>query len=250
MGSKSEDSSSVMLLTPTTQDVICIDDSTNDFGEIDTMDMLANIQKTESESIENLRQIESKNIVKKQQKELCGEHFFLKPAACIKKEKKSQANLEVQKIEDRLLHRTAFNLNTNKNQSFGITSKNAIEEKIHEQEEQVEDNDDDDAMPKPFVVKQEPKDYSHIPKKLTFKERFNIECDNCEKLYRLLGPNLSDREFELHLNKCSFHNQPDMPQNTPEGFWNPLMLTFDENDPRNEVLIDNRFKDNKHQFKK
>lgn len=50
----------------------------------------------------------------------------------------------------------------------------------------------------------------------------------------------------MHLDKCKRHNNPEvMRQNTPEGYWNPFILSFQPDDPRNEVLIDNRFKDNK-----
>lgn len=44
---------------------------------------------------------------------------------------------------------------------------------------QDDEDDDEDFMPKPFVIKQEPNDCN---KKLSIKERFNIECVECEKV--------------------------------------------------------------------
>lgn len=61
--SKSGDSSSVVLLTPATQDIIFLDDTDNDFSDIDTMDLLADIRKHETAYMQNLKKYESKKYV-------------------------------------------------------------------------------------------------------------------------------------------------------------------------------------------
>ncbi|XP_075161507.1 CTBP-interacting protein [Haematobia irritans] len=254
--SSNKNSSSVVLLTPATQDIIFIDESTNDFGDIDTMDLLADVREHETEYMANLKKIESKNIEKRKRQDVKSiknddDKGFLKPAAFIKKEKSTQEILDGKRNGDeRVVDMDTANINKHENIPINSTTekkKDLIKNYLDDEDE----DEDEDAMPKPFVVKKETDDYQHTSKTLTVKERFGIDCDNCEKLLRLLGPHITNREFEMHLNKCNFHNQPDfMRQNTPEGFWNPLMLTFDENDPRNEVLIDTRFKDNKLQLGK
>lgn len=65
--------------------------------------------------------------------------------------------------------------------------------------------EDDDAMPKPFVIKQEPEEKSER----TQKQK----------------------------------KQPIKRPKTPEGFWNPHIVSFASDDIRKQVLIDYRFKD-------
>lgn len=60
MSGKSGDSSSVVILTPATQDIIFLDDTSNEFSDINTMDLLADIQKHETEYMANLKKYETK----------------------------------------------------------------------------------------------------------------------------------------------------------------------------------------------
>jgi len=76
---------------------------------------------------------------------------------------------------------------------------------------------------------------------------FLISISNFIKLYPLIplqfinfmGSNLTDEKIEDYLSKCK---HVDARSSTPPGFWNPLMVSFAEGDPRNEVLIDTRFR--------
>ncbi|XP_005188935.4 J domain-containing protein DDB_G0295729 [Musca domestica] len=245
MSGKSGDSSSVVILTPATQDIIFLDDTSNEFSDINTMDLLADIQKHETEYMENLKKYETKSIEKQLKQDTkqpakskeATKHNFIKPAALIKKEKQSQMLEETQK-------KTVIE-NENLQASTSSSKKSTFQNPLLSNDDTSED-EDEDAMPKPIIVKQEPCDMVVTHKKLNLKERFNIDCEECEKHLRFLPPTLSDREIEMHLNNCKFHNRLDfMRQNTPENFWNPLILSFEANDPRNEVLIDTRFKNKK-----
>jgi len=55
-----------------------------------------------------------------------------------------------------------------------------------------------------------------------------------------MGSNLTDEKIKDYLAKC---RHEDARSSTPPGFWNPHMVSFAEGDPRNEVLIDTRFWD-------
>ncbi|XP_073842556.1 CTBP-interacting protein [Musca autumnalis] len=243
-GCKSGDSSSVVILTPATQDIIFLDDTAAEFGDdINTLDLLADVQKRETEYLENLRRYESKSIEKQLKQEAKQstkppkeekKHNFIKPVALIKKEKHSE-NLD--ETKDKSCLANDIQASTSSSSSKKPKFQNPLLD-----DEPSEEDEEEDVMPKPIIVKTEPLD----KRKLSLKERFNIDCEECEKLLRLLPPTLSDREIEMHLDKCKYHNRLDyMRQNTPDNFWNPFILSFDENDPRNEILIDTRFKDKK-----
>lgn len=55
-----------------------------------------------------------------------------------------------------------------------------------------------------------------------------------------MGSNLTEEKIKDYLNNC---RHVDARSSTPPGFWNPHMVSFAEDDPRNEVLIDNRFRE-------
>lgn len=88
----------------------------------------------------------------------------------IKQEKLSQNLMEeIEKVKKIMPTNSCSNsINTKKPQNPLFSTEN-----------QDEETDDEDAMPKPFVIKQEPPD---INKRLSIKERFNIECAECEKV--------------------------------------------------------------------
>ena len=86
----------------------------------------------------------------------------------IKQEKVSQSLMEEIGKVKKIMPTNSSSINTKKPQNPLFSSEN-----------QDDETDDDDAMPKPFVIKQEPPD---INKKLSIKERFNIECAECEKV--------------------------------------------------------------------
>ncbi|TMW50502.1 hypothetical protein DOY81_004430 [Sarcophaga bullata] len=229
--------SSVVILTPGTQDIIFVDDSCNEDGDIDTMDLMADVMKKDNtEMLENLKKYESKIINKQQHNKL---ETFQKPMAnpeClhnIKQEKITQNLMEEIEKVNKIVPTNSSNkpINTEKPQNPLFSSEN-----------QNDETDDEDAMPKPFVIKQEPPD---INKKLSIKERFNIECAECEKLINFLDNRLTDEQIQQHLDKCKHHNAENLRQNTPDGFWNPFILSFQADDPRNEELVDTHLKDRK-----
>lgn len=61
------------------------------------------------------------------------------------------------------------------------------------------EDEDEDAMPKPIIVKQEPCDMVVTHKKLSLKERFNIDCEECEKVFNFFYIN----SFPFCLNNFS-----------------------------------------------
>lgn len=57
-----------------------------------------------------------------------------------------------------------------------------------------------------------------------------------------MGSNMSLSEIEAHLRRCTRHRtaKDDIPT-TPPNYWNPLMPSFSENDPRNKTLLEDPF---------
>ncbi|XP_019845263.2 uncharacterized protein LOC105224729 [Bactrocera dorsalis] len=84
---------------------------------------------------------------------------------------------------------------------------------------------------------------SQLPEaKFSIKERFNVDCDECQKYIDFMGSNMSLAEIETHLRRCTRHRtaKDDIPT-TPPNYWNPLMPSFSENDPRNKTLLEDPF---------
>ncbi|XP_053953361.1 uncharacterized protein LOC128860120 [Anastrepha ludens] len=74
--------------------------------------------------------------------------------------------------------------------------------------------------------------------KISIKECFNIDCDECQKYIDFMGSNMSLAEIESHLRRCTRHRTSnDCIPVTPPDYWNPLMPSFSENDPRNKTLL-------------
>lgn len=84
---------------------------------------------------------------------------------------------------------------------------------------------------------------SKLPEaKFSIKERFNIDCDECQKYIDFMGSNMSLSEIETHLRRCTRHRTAkDHIPTTPPNYWNPLMPSFPENDPRNKTLLEDPF---------
>uniref|UniRef100_W8BGK6 DNA endonuclease RBBP8 n=1 Tax=Ceratitis capitata TaxID=7213 RepID=W8BGK6_CERCA len=75
--------------------------------------------------------------------------------------------------------------------------------------------------------------------KISIKECFNIDCDDCQKYIDFMGSNMSIAEIEAHLHRCTRHRAPkDCIPVTPPDYWNPLMPSFSESDPRNKTLLE------------
>ncbi|KPU78362.1 uncharacterized protein Dana_GF10340, isoform B [Drosophila ananassae] len=209
-----ESSDSVVLLTPATQDIIFLNDTTEDINKMGTMDMLAEIMKEDDDACSNaLRQFEKKMI--DQQKQV--ENNPPKPlkasipkANVIKEEPVSQMESDL-----------------------GNESTKMPEdiEKYMLDIENEDSKESEEEFPQPIVIKEE---------NLSFKDRYNIDCEECEKFINFMGPNLTDEKIKSYLRNCKHIGDGNA---SPPGFWNPHMVSFAENDPRNEVLIDTRFRD-------
>ncbi|KAH8361504.1 hypothetical protein KR084_006188 [Drosophila pseudotakahashii] len=205
-------SDSVVLLTPGTQEIIFVNDTPEEVSKLGTMDVLAEIMKDDDDACSNaLRQFEKKMI--DQQK-----HIQPNPP---KAETAIPINRAV-KVEPVSQPETDVG-----NESTKLSQD--MEKYLMEEEDS---KDSEEEFPRPLLVKKEPE--------LTVKERFNIECVECEKFINFMGSNLTDEKIEDYLSKCKHE---DARSSTPPGFWNPLMVSFAEGDPRNEVLIDTRFRD-------
>lgn len=64
-----------------------------------------------------------------------------------------------------------------------------------------------------------------------------------------MGSNLNDEKIRIYLDNCRHRDDRELDNNTPDGFWNPHMVSFDEADPRNEVIVDRRFVDQRKKWK-
>ncbi|XP_052848726.1 uncharacterized protein LOC128260067 isoform X2 [Drosophila gunungcola] len=205
---------SVVILTPATQDIIFVNDTPEEVTKMGTMDVLAEIMKDDDDACSNaLRQFEMKMI--DQQKNI--QSIPKKVEAAISITKAVKAEPESQPEAD------VGNESTKMSQD--------IEKYLMEIKEE-DSKDLEEEFPRPLLVKIEPE--------LTVKERFNIECGECEKFINFMGSNLTDEKIEDYLANC---RHIDARSSTPPGFWNPHMVSFAEDDPRNEVLIDTRFRD-------
>ncbi|XP_017080961.1 uncharacterized protein LOC108114465 isoform X1 [Drosophila eugracilis] len=207
-------SDSVVILTPATQDIIFVNDTIEEINKLGTMDVLAEIMKDDDEDCSSaLKQFEKDMI--DQQKRLLPNHAkaekTIPVAKAVKTEPVSQPEIDV------------GNESTKLSQDIEKYLMEIKEEESKELEEE---------FPRPLLVKKEPE--------LSVKERFNIECVECEKFINFMGTNLTDEKIEKYLANCK---HVDAISNTPPGFWNPHMVSFAEDDPRNEVLIDTRFRD-------
>lgn len=103
------------------------------------------------------------------------EDNFIKPVSCIKKEKHSQKVPEVKSHKNE----SEMPSTSSKKQNYANPLLASEPEQYEEEEEE------EDIMPKPFIIKQE-QEIVENTKKFTIKERFNIDCDECEKVNDIL----------------------------------------------------------------
>uniref|UniRef100_A0A1A9V550 Uncharacterized protein n=1 Tax=Glossina austeni TaxID=7395 RepID=A0A1A9V550_GLOAU len=211
---KPDDTCSVIMLTPAMQEVIFIDDESTDLAA-DTLGILADLQQNATNRLTHLSECENKNTQKYQNREKAT--FISKKKEIIKFSQDNQILSEEENVPTNPLYYDE------------------------------DDEEDDDFMPRPIMIKKEPdEDLSY--NKPGLKELNSVDCKACKQHLRACGDRLTNQEIKRYLSKCSIHNKPAVTHNTPEGFWNPHIMSFKENDPRNEVLIDTRFKDKKRPF--
>ncbi|XP_030376625.1 uncharacterized protein LOC115625633 [Scaptodrosophila lebanonensis] len=197
----SSNTSSVVLLTPATQDIIFVDDSSDDGRQLNTLDMI--------DSVTQLKVHEAKRI--DMQKQQC-----------------QKRNVSVNRIEEQVTPPRIKEEPQTCNDMGNETTK------LPEDIENLLDGEEEDTLeefPRPIAIKRE----------LTLKERYNIDCAQCEKFLNIMCAKLTEQEIKNHLKNCTHRIERAMRPESPEGFWNPLMVSFSANDPRNEVIIDNRF---------
>ncbi|KAH8339288.1 hypothetical protein KR074_010575 [Drosophila pseudoananassae] len=229
-----DSSDSVILLTPATQDIIFLNDTTEDINKMGTMDMLAEIMKDDDDACSNaLRQFEKKMIDQQKQVEKIPTTTPKVPESIPK----------THHIKEEPVSQLVSDLGNESTKMPEDIEKYMIDMDNEDSKESEEE------FPQPIIVKEE---------NLSFKDRYNIDCGECEKVslkngvssltkhlfpfqfINFMGPNLTDEKIKAYLNNCKHIRDENA---SPPGFWNPHMVSFDENDPRNEVLIDTRFRD-------
>ncbi|EDW70460.1 uncharacterized protein CtIP isoform X1 [Drosophila virilis] len=204
--SGTSDTSSVVLLTPATQDIVFIDDSINEADTLNTMDFMEEaIKEDDKVSMTRLQEFEAK-LIEKRKKEAAKVKTNTKPIS-VKHEPLTELQNDI------------GNESTKLPQDFDID----------DQEE--EEDEEEEIFPRPILVKQEPD--------MSVKERYNIACPRCEKFIKFMGTNLNDEKIRRYLSNCRHEREQE--NNTPAGFWNPHMISFSDDDPRNEVHVDRRF---------
>ncbi|XP_034482041.1 uncharacterized protein LOC117787587 isoform X2 [Drosophila innubila] len=207
--SGASDTSSVVMLTPATQDIVFIDDSFEETNQpLNTMDFMAEaIKDNDKVSMTKLQEYEAK-LIREQ-----------KMAAAREKTTTSVKSMNV-KVEQL----------TEQPSGMGNESTKLPEDfEIEEDEDEVEE----DIIPRPIVIKQE-----HEP---SIKEQYNIECEQCNKFVNFMGSNMTDVQIREYLSNCRHFDQRELDNNTPDGFWNPHLVSFAEDDPRSKVHVDRRF---------
>ncbi|XP_037933918.1 myb-like protein D [Teleopsis dalmanni] len=208
---------SVLVLTPATQDIIFLDDT-----DIDS-DIIVNHK--ERASLKNSCEHERDNLIAKSTVSNIN----------IKKEMSSQDNTNI--LDETYVKELEEIENVKEENRSIFTDK--IKNKLPDAKYT---DDSEDFMVLPIMVKEEECSEELLHKKQSIKERFKIDCQDCLKYIAFLGDNLSDREIMSHIRQCSRHKEDELLRwNTPDGFWDPFIRSFNENDPRKEVLIDTRF---------
>ncbi|XP_017955634.1 uncharacterized protein LOC108650841 isoform X1 [Drosophila navojoa] len=208
--SGTSDTSSVVLLTPGTQDIVFIDDSITDNTSLNTMAFMEEaIKEDDKVSLTKLQEFEAELIRKRQ-----SEAAKVKPTADVV----------------RVKHEPLTELPT----PFGNESTK-LPADFEMDDDQEDADEEEEIFPRPIVVKQEPES--------SLKQRYNITCPQCEKFITFMGTNLNDEKIQMYLNNC--RHEREFENNTPPGFWNPHMVSFTDEDPRSKVHVDRRFVDGK-----
>ncbi|XP_032599249.1 uncharacterized protein LOC6557505 isoform X2 [Drosophila grimshawi] len=210
--SGTSDTSSVVLLTPATQDIVFIDDSITEANNLNTMAFMEEaIKQDDKVSLAKLQEFEA-DLIRKCQFEAANVKPIAisaaKPAASVKQEPLTELPSD-----------------------FGNESTKLPEDFDMDDDEQEEE----EIFPLPIVIKQE--------KQMSARDRFNIDCVQCEKFINFMGNNFDDEKIRKYLSNCRHHDERELENNTPDGFWNPHMVSFADDDPRNKVHVDRRFVD-------
>ncbi|KAH8410820.1 hypothetical protein KR222_011223 [Zaprionus bogoriensis] len=212
--SGTSNSSSVVLLTPATQDIVFVDDSIDEASPaapLNTMDFMEEaIKQDDKASLTRLQEFEAR-LIRDQRKAANKvkpvETLAPPVVACVKEEPLTEQPSD------------AGNESTKLPADFDLE----------------DDEEEEEIFPRPIVVKKEPEQ--------CVTKRFKTNCDQCERFVEFMGSNLNEEKIRIYLENCRHRDAREMDNNTPEGFWNPHMVSFDEADPRNEVIVDRRFVD-------
>lgn len=198
--------SSVVMLSPPTQEIVFVDDSIDGTNQgLNTMDFMAEAIKDDDKvSMTRLQEYEAKLI--KEQK-----------MAAAREKSTAPPNVKLEQLTEQPSDMG--------NESTKLPADFDIDEDEEELEEEI--------FPRPIVIKQE--------REPTIKEKYNIDCNECEKFINFMGANMTDVQIREYLLNCRHFVQ--LESNTPEGFWNPLIDSFAEDDPRKKVHVDRRFVD-------
>ncbi|XP_067648147.1 uncharacterized protein CtIP [Eurosta solidaginis] len=116
------------------------------------------------------------------------------------------------------------------------------EEEVENEEELVDDPEIKCKLETAPASERKPR-LSEVPtEKISIKECFNIDCDECQKYIDFMGSNMRMTDIEAHLRRCTRHrSKNDCIPVTPPGYWNPLMPSFSDSDPRNKTLLEDPY---------
>lgn len=212
---KELETSSVVMFTPASQDIIFLDDSSDSFN-IESMDLLKDLMNP-TESLSNLKRIES-NGIKMLQKINGSVNTAYSSNNCSDFDEKP--NLKTAKKIDHEFARP-------KDVDVKIESNN------HSSNDKENFDSGESTKSHKFPTKTVKSECS--------RKRFEIDCQECQTYIKYLGARLTDEQIEQHIRNCTNHKKPLDENLTPDGFWDPMIKPFDPNDPRNATLIDDPF---------
>lgn len=85
-------------------------------------------------------------------------------------------------------------------------------------------------------------------KNVELKKRTYKDCPDCLSFMKLYGEQLPEEVVAKRIKKCRRHNRMEEDINlTPEGFWDPFMLSLPPDDRRKEVFVDYRLVNRENQ---
>ncbi|XP_055923417.1 formin-J [Eupeodes corollae] len=217
---KSLETSSVVMFTPASQDIIFLDDSCESYN-IESMDLLKDLMNP-TESLSNLKRIESDRI-KMLQKTNGGNPTHI-PSKC--------SNLDV-KQNTKLNLKTEHEFAKPKTVEKTELSKNALTDNKTPSKENLTNRNNNKSNGSP--------DKTEKVQSVKKARIFDVDCHECQTYIKYLGARLSDEEIEQHIRNCTNHKKRIDNNLTPEGFWDPIIKPFASDDPRNLTIIDDPF---------
>ncbi|XP_055856738.1 uncharacterized protein LOC129919750 [Episyrphus balteatus] len=223
------ETSSVVMFTPASQDIIFLDDSSESFN-IESMDLLKDLMNP-TENLSNLKRIESNGI--KMLQKTNGGHAGGSgniPSKCSDFDEKQNPKT-IFKTEHEFAKPKAVD-------------KNELKNPLKEDNALIKDNSDFGNNNKPHIST--PLKTGSTTDGTKRARKFDINCNECQTYIKYLGARLTDEQIEQHIRNCTNHKKPIDDNLTPDGFWDPVIKPFASDDPRNLTIIDDPFVEKKN----